>query len=122
MAWGNGNVDVGEYNFISDKARVRYMNQVRWNILIVNGDEPSRNVISRRLLSEGYTCVVEGDSESALDKALSQEFELVLLDINLPGLSGLELLPRIVASHPDTIIIIMAALADIRTPLSDLNE
>jgi response regulator RpfG family c-di-GMP phosphodiesterase len=98
------------------------MNQVRWNILIVDNDEASRNLISRRLLSEGYTCVVEGDSESGLEKASNQEFELVLLDINLPGLSGLELLPRIVASHPDTIIIIMAAMDDIRTAVDALKQ
>ena len=98
------------------------MNQVCWNILIVDSDEASRNLISRRMLSEGYTCVVEGDSESALEKASNQEFELVLLDIDLPGLSGLELLPRIVASHPDTIIIIMAALDDIRTAVDALKQ
>jgi response regulator RpfG family c-di-GMP phosphodiesterase len=98
------------------------MNHVRWNILLVDSDEASRNLISRKLLSEGYTCVIERDSENALEKASSQEFELVLLDIDLPGLSGLELLPRIVASHPDTLIIIMAAMDDIRTAVDALKQ
>jgi putative two-component system response regulator len=98
------------------------MNQVYWNILIVDSDEASRNLISRRLLSKGYTCVVEGDGEGALDKTSNQEFELALLDINLPGLSGLELLPRIARSHPDTTIIIMAAMDNIRTAVDALKQ
>ncbi len=98
------------------------MNQVRGHILIVDDDEPARNFISRRLHSEGYACATAADSDSALWKVSNQEFDLVLLDVDLPELSGIEVMPRIVASHPDIIIIMMALMDDIRMAAYALKQ
>jgi putative two-component system response regulator len=98
------------------------MNQVRGNILIVDDDESTRNVIAHKLHADGYNCMTAGDGESALDKASIHEVDLVLLDINMPGLSGIELLPRIVISHPDTIIVMMASQEDIRTAIEAMKQ
>jgi len=98
------------------------MNQVRGNILIVDGDESTGNVISHKLHADGYNCVTANDGESALGKASTHEFDLVLLDIDMPGLSGIELLPRIVTSHPDTIIVMMASQEDIRTATEAMKQ
>jgi putative two-component system response regulator len=98
------------------------MSQARGHILIVDDDEPARNFISRRLHSEGYTCAIAADSDSALWKVSNQEFDLVLLDVDLPELSGIEVLPRIVASHPDIIIIMMASMDDLRMAADALKQ
>lgn len=98
------------------------MNQVRGNILIVDDDESTRNVIAHKLHADGYNCMTAGDGESALDKASIHEVDLVLLDVNMPGLSGIELLPRFVTSHPDTIIVMMASQEDIRTVIEAMKQ
>jgi len=83
------------------------MEQPRGTILIVDDEEPSRATLSRKLQADGYTCAVANDGDGALWRSSEQEFDLVLLDLDMPGLSGTEILPRLVAAHPDTCVLMM---------------
>ncbi len=83
------------------------MEQPRGMILIVDDEEPSRATLSRKLQAEGYTCATANDGEGALRRTSVQEFDLVLLDLDMPGLSGMEVLVRVAAAHPDTCVIMM---------------
>jgi putative two-component system response regulator len=89
------------------------MEEPRGTILIVDDEEPSRATLSRKLQADGYTCTVANDGEGALWRTSAQEFALVLLDLDMPGLSGMEILPRIVAGHPDTCVLIMTTIENI---------
>jgi putative two-component system response regulator len=89
------------------------MEEPRGTILIVDDEEPSRATLSRKLQADGYTCAVANDGEGALWRTSAQEFALVLLDLDMPGLSGMEILPRIVAGHPDTCVLIMTTIENI---------
>jgi len=84
------------------------MEQPRATILIVDDEEPSRAILSRKLQADGYTCAIANDGEGALWRTSIQEFDLVLLDLDMPGLSGMEVLPRVVAAHPDTCVLMMS--------------
>jgi response regulator RpfG family c-di-GMP phosphodiesterase len=86
------------------------MEQPRGTILIVGDEEPSRATLSRKLQADGYTCAIANDGEGALWRTSAQEFDLVLLDLDMPGLSGMEILPRMVAAHPDTCVLMMTTL------------
>lgn len=83
------------------------MEQTRGTILIVDDEEPSRATLFRKLQADGYTCASANDGEGALWRTSMQEFDLVLLDLDMPGLSGIEVLPRVVAAYPDTCVIMM---------------
>jgi len=86
------------------------MEQPRGTILIVDDEEPSRATISRKLQADGYTCATVSDGEGALWRTTVQEFDLVLLDLDMPGMSGMEVLPRVVAAHPDTCVLMMTSM------------
>lgn len=61
-------------------------------ILIAEDEEPIANLIRMNLIKAGYQCSVAADGESAADKMMKDVFDLVLLDIMLPGINGYELL------------------------------
>jgi signal transduction histidine kinase len=78
-------------------------------ILIVDDDEAVRSVFAS-CLQERYLCVTAGDAQEALVRLASQPFALVIADVKMPGLSGIELLRRITEHFPDTIVIVASGI------------
>ncbi len=64
-------------------------------ILIVDDQEENCAVLQRRLEKEGHTCAAVYDGASALERLAAEDFDLVLLDIMMPGIDGREVLRRI---------------------------
>jgi len=64
-------------------------------ILIVDDQEENCAVLQRRLEKEGHTCAAVYDGASALERLAGEDFDLVLLDIMMPGIDGREVLRRI---------------------------
>src|SRR5215216_2050181 len=60
-------------------------------ILVVDDEQPVQQLLDRTLRSEGYDVVPALDGEQALDEISKQPFDLVMLDVMLPKLDGLEL-------------------------------
>ena len=91
------------------------------NILYVD-DDPESGEIVRRLLSGGdYDVSVSNSGKDALKKILNAKFDLVLTDLNMPGLSGLELLEKIKDKDPDLLVIILTAYATIDTAVKAIK-
>ncbi len=65
------------------------------HLLVVDDNEMNRDLLSRRLRREGYKVDLADNGYKALEMIRATKFDLVLLDIMMPGLSGLELLPLI---------------------------
>ena len=82
-------------------------------ILIVDDDPAARKLITRILSEEGYQCEEVDSAIQVLDRLRSNKAELVILDIRMPGKSGIEILPEIKAGHPDTAVIMVTAVAEI---------
>jgi CheY-like chemotaxis protein len=84
------------------------------SILVVDDDEANRDILSRRLIKEGYTVTAADSGKSALDMLRLEVYDLVLLDIMMPGIDGYEVLKRI-KSEPalyNTAVIMVTALSD----------
>ena len=79
-------------------------------ILVVDDEESIRDILCRKLQSQGYNCIVALDGKDALWKAFMQDFDLVIMDIKMPGMSGMEVLPKMVTDHPDTGVIMLTAI------------
>ena len=62
------------------------------SLLVVDDDAMNRDMLSRRLARQGYTVAVAEDGEQALKMIEGQKFDLMLLDIMMPGVSGLQVL------------------------------
>jgi DNA-binding NarL/FixJ family response regulator len=86
------------------------------NALIID-DEPHVRVVFRVLLKQlGIESVWEAaDGATALEQAAAHMPEVVLLDINLPQMSGLEVLAKLKASHPSMPVIIVSSQSTMRT-------
>ena len=82
-------------------------------LLVVDDDEGNRDVLGRLLQSKGHAVVLAGSGPEALEIVRTQPVDLVLLDIMMPGVSGLDVLRALRASHPpDALPIIMATAKD----------
>ncbi len=85
-------------------------------------DEPIiHEVLGELLTSEGYDVESSSKGEEALDKHSSQSFELVLLDLLLPGISGIEVLKKLKKIDPNSVIIIITAYASIESAISAMK-
>jgi putative two-component system response regulator len=87
-------------------------------VLVVDDEPVIRHILRQRFLAEGYDCEEAANAEEALSKLASDSAELVVLDINMPGKSGVELLPEVKHLYPDTVIIMATALADTTTAIN----
>ncbi len=91
-------------------------------ILIVDDEESIRKLIKRKLLSEGYRCQEAGGAAQALDELQTGVVGLVLLDIKMPGKSGIQLLPEIRAGYPDTVVVMATAITDTSTAVHCMRQ
>src|SRR5260221_10703886 len=88
-------------------------NSAQGKLLGVDDNEMNRDMLSRRLKREGYTVLVAEDGQQALDMIKDQKFDLIVLDIMMPGLSGFDMLPIIRETHSlADLPIIMATAKD----------
>lgn len=97
------------------------MNKENASILIVDDEESIRNILSRRLKSEGYYCETAVDGVEALSKAAKRNFDLVLTDIKMPVMSGIELLSRMHTEHPDVSVLMITAVVDTKTAVEAMK-
>jgi putative two-component system response regulator len=70
-------------------------------ILVVDDEQPLRRWSERILHNHGYECEGASDAEEARERLEDSAFQLALLDINMPGESGMHLLSHISSDHPD---------------------
>jgi putative nucleotidyltransferase with HDIG domain len=94
----------------------------RARILIVDDEATIRRLIRQRLAREGYQCREAGNAKQALEKLRGNLTELVILDIKMPGKSGIELLPEIRVSYPDTAVIMATAVAEIDIAIQCMKQ
>lgn len=80
-------------------------------ILIVDDETSMREFLSILLEREGYIPEIAENSESALKLLSERDYELVISDVNMPGLDGIGLLEKIKADSPDTAVIMITAFS-----------
>jgi putative nucleotidyltransferase with HDIG domain len=84
----------------------------RERILIVDDEAAIRRLLRQKLSRQGYHCEEADSAEHALAKMLANPAELVMLDMKMPGKSGIDLLPQLKVSYPNTAIIMATAVAE----------
>ena len=90
------------------------------SLLVVDDNEPNRDALSRRLRQRGFDVAVAANGAEALALAATSVFDLVLLDVEMPGLSGLDVLTRLRATHSQTELPVIMVTA--RTQGADIVE
>jgi len=82
-------------------------------VLVVDDDADMRALLSDELRQEGYEVIEAADGAEAVLAVRNQEFGVILMDKNMPGPSGLDLLPGFRRTYPRTHIIMMTAFGDV---------
>ncbi len=90
-------------------------------ILIVDDELVVRDSLARWFTSEGYETKALGSAREALEVA-TQEWDLALLDIKMPGMDGMELEARLKEADPDLILIMMTGYATVDTAVKALKN
>jgi putative two-component system response regulator len=89
-------------------------------ILIVD-DEVEITEILADLLSEEYDCLRAGSAEEALIRLQESEFQLVISDITMPGMSGLDMIPHVKEIAPDTVVVMISGMQTVESAIGALR-
>jgi len=81
-------------------------------ILVVDDDDSVRSAVGRFLHTRGYDTLTAASGEDALQLLAGRRVTAVLLDVRLPGLSGVELVPQVLAAEPDAALLMLTAVND----------
>jgi response regulator RpfG family c-di-GMP phosphodiesterase len=92
----------------------------RSQILIVD-DEPDITEILSDLLGEEHDCTTANSAEAALEHLAANEFQLVISDITMPGMSGLEMLPLAKSISPNTVVVMISGMQTVESAIGALR-
>jgi DNA-binding NtrC family response regulator len=92
------------------------------SILIVDDEESVRDSLYNWFIEDGYRVECAGDAKNALLMLENDSFDIILADIKMPGMDGLEMLRRIKQLKTESIVIVMTAFATVDTAVQALKD
>ena len=90
-------------------------------ILLVDDEPRILNFLSRGLRAEGFQVEVAAEGRDGLQRALTESYDLVVLDLLMPGMDGTAVLRGILARKPRQQVIVLSALTDIQSKVECLE-
>lgn len=94
--------------------------KIEVRVLIID-DEPDLREVLADFLSENFECVQADSAEAGLAEIRKNKFAVVITDINLTGMSGLELIPVIKAESPQTVVMVISGQQGIDNPIQAMR-
>jgi two-component system response regulator AtoC len=94
----------------------------RVGILVVDDDEVTCNLLEEVLSKEGYAVTKALDGQEAIEKGAQNSYDVVLTDIKMVGMDGMEVLRTYRQRSPETILIMMTAFGSIETAIRAIKE
>ena len=88
------------------------------SVIVIDDEEIMREVIARLLRRNGYKVKTARSGEEGLEEAKNHPFDLVLLDLMLPGMGGLEVLSEFTKKFPNLVVIMITAYASIENAVA----
>src|SRR2546426_10830956 len=94
----------------------------RMRVVVIDDEHTLRESCATVLRSEGYDVTVCGRGEEALELLKRRAFDIALVDLYMPGVSGLTLLRGALATNRDTIVIVMTGNPSVDTSIEALRQ
>ncbi len=92
------------------------------SVLIVDDETVQAGILGEILAHEGFDVTAQNHPEHALALAQRQSFDLVICDLKMPAMDGIEFLRRLRRLHPDLTVIIMTAYGTVETAVTAMRE
>ncbi len=92
------------------------------SILVVDDEPAIQDILNWALSAEGYRVATAGSGEEALNRVEQEDFDIIVTDIVMPGLDGLEVLERSRVLSPRAAVIVMTAYAALETAIAALRR
>jgi response regulator RpfG family c-di-GMP phosphodiesterase len=96
------------------------INDERVRLLIVDDEAEIRNVLCE-LLAQDYDCASASSAEEALDLLRADYFHLIISDITMSGMSGLEMIPHVSDISPETVVVMISGMQTIESAIEALR-
>src|SRR5205807_1256243 len=90
-------------------------------ILIVDDDRAMCEMLEGALKRRGFECTSKTSAEEALQLLASEEFDVIVTDLNMQGTSGLELCQQVVANRPDVPVVVVTAFGSLETAVGAIR-
>jgi DNA-binding NtrC family response regulator len=83
-------------------------------VLLVDDEEEFTSILSERMSARGLTVEVAANGPAALEKVKGSNFDVIVLDLAMPGMDGIETLQRLLGENPDLQIILLTGHATVQ--------
>jgi DNA-binding NtrC family response regulator len=94
----------------------------REHILVVDDEEVMRDVLQTLLMQAGYDVTLAEDGAQAITAARANTFDAALVDVMLPEVSGLDLLPELKRIDPELVVVVITAFASVETAIEAMRR
>lgn len=92
------------------------------DILVVDDEPIIRDILVRKLTSSGYKPVAVENAFEALDKMRENPFPVILSDIMMPGIDGIELIKKVRILYPDTAVVMITAVSNANAAIEAIKQ
>ncbi len=96
------------------------LGDVKSRLLIVD-DEPEITSILHDLFASEHDCTTADSAEQAIERLHTGTFDLVISDITMPGMSGLELIPRVKSMSPNSVVVMVSGMQTVESAIDALR-
>lgn len=97
------------------------MSKMEWQIVVIDDEPDIREVMRMTLADAGYTVHEAADGQAGIDMCERQQPQIVITDIRMPGLDGIEVLTRLKVRMPETEVIVATAFGDMQVAIRALQ-
>jgi len=91
-------------------------------VLLVDDEKEFVRALAKRLGARGLNVEIAGDGESAVEKVKTSDFDVIVLDLAMPGIDGLETLKRLREVNPDLQIVLLTGHGSIKSGVEAMKE
>jgi DNA-binding NtrC family response regulator len=91
-------------------------------VLVVDDDPGQRSLLETFLRAQGYRTQTADSGGAALELLAQESFGMMISDVRMPGMSGIETLRRVREKHPELPVLLVTAFADIRSAVSAMRD
>ncbi|KAF0249115.1 MAG: response regulator containing CheY-like receiver AAA-type ATPase and DNA-binding domain, partial [bacterium] len=88
------------------------------NVLVIDDEEIMRDVLESLLFQEGYRIDLAKTGEDGLERYQQKPYDIVLLDVSMPGMGGIKTLEALLKTDPEAVVIMITAYATFETAVA----